>query len=71
MTTETFGKATDPETNRNYIYQKLDELDKNHSSDDTTIANQGGMYEIPGGSFSKELKSSKMNKQQVVLLFVT
>ena len=26
---------------------------------------------LPGGSFSKELKSSKMNKQQVVLLFAS
>ena len=48
MTKNTFGIATDPVSKKQYIYQKEDEADKNHSASDTAIANQGRIYEIPG-----------------------
>ena len=44
----TFAIKTDPEVNRKYIYQAVDEYDKNHSETDTDIANEGRIYEIPG-----------------------
>ena len=44
----TFDTATDAVTKKRYVYKKIDEADKNHSSTDTYIANQGRMYEIEG-----------------------
>ena len=43
----TFEIGTDPD-GRQYIYQNIDELDKNHRYNDTDIANQGRMYEQQG-----------------------
>ena len=31
-----------------YIYQAVDECDKNHSANDTKASNDGRIYEIPG-----------------------
>ena len=47
MTLETFEVATDPD-GRQYIFQALDELDKNHREMDTEQAKQGRIYERPG-----------------------
>ena len=44
----TFAVATDPEVNKRYIYQAIDEADKNHKRHGTKIANQGKVYEITG-----------------------
>ena len=43
MTVSTFGIATDPDNMLQYIYQCVDEADKNHSANDTAKANQGGI----------------------------
>ena len=48
MKKSTFEVAIDPENNKKYIYQAVDEAHKNHTHDDTSIANQGRIYEIPG-----------------------
>ena len=48
MTTDTFALATDPENMVQYIYQRVDEADKNHNHNDTSKANQGRIYQIPG-----------------------
>lgn len=48
MTIETFKVATDPEDGRQYIYQHLDEADKNHRAADTTKSNDGRIYKVPG-----------------------
>ena len=54
MKKTTFDIAKD-ENNVKYIYQKEDEADKNHGPSDTSIANQGRIYERPG-----EFKSSNV-----------
>lgn len=48
MSKETFKIAVDPEDNRRYIYQAIDEADKNHSSECTGNSNDGRIYEVPG-----------------------
>lgn len=48
MTRDTFSIATDPYDGREYIYQAVDEADKNHSHKDTTKSNDGRIYEVPG-----------------------
>ena len=48
MKKSTFVIATDPEDNRRYIYQAVDEINKNHSEYDTSLANDGRIYAIPG-----------------------
>lgn len=48
MTVETFKFATDPEDGRQYIYQDIDEADKNHNHHDMTKSNDGRIYEVPG-----------------------
>ena len=47
MTKETFEVAVDS-TGKRYVYQKIDELDKNHRDLTTGAATQGRMYEQPG-----------------------
>lgn len=47
MTEETFQLAVDS-TGKTYIYQKVDELDKNHCDLTTGAVSQGRMYEIKG-----------------------
>ena len=47
MKKSTFAIAVD-ENGKKYIYQQEDEADKNHGPNDTTIANQGRIYEKPG-----------------------
>ena len=49
MTKEHFEVVVDPSRVR-YVVQNIDELDKNHGVNDTTIANAGKMYEDPGTS---------------------
>ena len=48
MTIHAFGTAAGAVTKKRYVYKKIDEADKNHSSTDTYIANQSRMYEIEG-----------------------
>ena len=48
MTKKTFAFGYDHESKREFIYQCLDEADKNHGVNDTYIANQGRIYEIKG-----------------------
>ena len=48
MTTNTFGIAIDPQCKKEYLYQKIDEADKNHNQNDTRKANQGRIYAVPG-----------------------
>ena len=48
LTIKTFALAVDPSNNKQYIFQKVDEADKKHSYKDTTKANQGRIYEVPG-----------------------
>ena len=43
-----FAISTDPKDGRKFIYQAVDEYDKNHNETDTDIANEGRIYEIPG-----------------------
>ena len=52
MTVNTFAISIDPETKKQYIYQKLDEADKNHNQNDIHKANQGQIYEVPGKQYS-------------------
>ena len=47
MNLQTFETACDPDGTQ-YIFQSLDELDKNHQADCTEPANQGRIYERPG-----------------------
>lgn len=47
MTVDTFKVATDAEDNRQYIYQAIDEADKNHGAQDTSKSNDGRIYEVP------------------------
>ena len=44
----TFAVSQDQVDGRKYIYQAVDEYDKNHNETDTAIANEGRIYEIPG-----------------------
>lgn len=48
MTKQTFDIAKDPKNGCLFLYQKLDECDKNHKETDTKPSNEGRMYEIPG-----------------------
>lgn len=48
MTTDTFRAKKDPDDGRMYIYQAVDEADKNHSHKDTSNSNDGRIYEVPG-----------------------
>ncbi|CAB4021335.1 PREDICTED: uncharacterized protein LOC105327636 [Paramuricea clavata] len=65
MTIETFELSTDS-TGKRYIFQKTDELDKNHRDTTTGTVTQGRMYELQGNpacpveSFLKY--KSKLNK---------
>lgn len=47
FTVETFQMGTDPDGTR-YIYQAIDESDKNHGINEMQAANDGRMYELPG-----------------------
>ena len=47
MQMNTFEIGTDPD-GRQYIFQAIDEFDKNHRINDTESANQGRIYELPG-----------------------
>ena len=44
----TYAVTTDVTDGRKYIYQAIDEYDKNHNESDTYIANEGRIYEIQG-----------------------
>lgn len=48
MTKDTFKLTKDAEDGRMYIFQAVDEADKNHSHKDTTNSNDGRIYEVPG-----------------------
>ena len=48
MKKSTFAIAVDPANKKKFIFQQEDKADKNHSVNDTYIANQGRIYERPG-----------------------
>ena len=48
MKRDTFAVGFDENSQRRYIYQAMDEADKNHDETDLTIANQGRIYEKKG-----------------------
>ena len=56
MTKETFQIKTDPSDGRLYIFQDIDEADKNHTYNDTTKSNDGRIYEDPGTLITNFLK---------------
>ena len=47
MTIDKFEIGTDPD-GRQYIFQAIEELDKNHGVEETDPTNAGHMYEDPG-----------------------
>ena len=47
MTKSTFQIAQDP-NGRHFIYQAVDESNKNHTEKDTDASFQGRIYELPG-----------------------
>lgn len=53
MTKNTFDIATDPDGKR-YIYQKVKELDKNHTENDMEANQEARIYEKPG-TFSQNM----------------
>ena len=65
MTKSTFQVAFDETSRREYIFQAEDELDKNHQEQDTSIANEGRIYELPGkiNNFSTGRSSKNCGKQ--------
>ena len=46
MSINMFAIDVDPETNLSFIYQKVDEADKNHNQNDMYKANQVRIYEV-------------------------
>ena len=42
-----FAVSNDPVDGRKFVYQAVDEYDINHNETNTSIANEGRMYEIP------------------------
>ena len=48
MTKDTFDISTDPSSGRRFVFQAIDELDKNHGVDSMSEANQARMYETTG-----------------------
>lgn len=49
MTKDTFRIGID-DTRRQYVYQFMDEQDKNHRTDTGGSVTEGRMYELPGNS---------------------
>ena len=70
MTKETFQISIDPEDGRKYIYKAVDEADKNHTYNDTTMSNDGWIYEIQGDITYKCRASTRrlLDKLRVVRL---
>ena len=48
MTAETFEIDIDNVTSKRFVYQAIDEHDKNHTVDSSEPANQPRMYETTG-----------------------
>ena len=48
MKVMTFGMATDPDNNLQFIFQRKEEANKNHSGVDTNFTNQDRIYKVPG-----------------------
>ena len=48
MSKATFDIACDHDNGCLFLYQKIDECDKNHKEGDSEPSNEGRMYEIPG-----------------------
>lgn len=65
MKTNTFQIAVDPEDNRRYIYQAIDEADKNHSAESTMKSNDGRIYKTPGNFHSKPIRYSVLTKYKL------
>ncbi|XP_062591459.1 uncharacterized protein LOC134252942 [Saccostrea cucullata] len=70
MTKDTFKIARD-DVGRQYVYQSIDELDKNHRADAAGSVTDGRMYELPGNkncpvfSFQKYLSKLNPNKSDL------
>lgn len=70
MTKDTFKVAKD-DVGRMYVYQFVDELDKNHRADAAGSVTEGRMYELPGNmncpvlSFEKYVSKLKPNKDDL------
>ena len=60
MTKNTYKVHVDP-TGLEYVKQVIDELDKNHSPDDTIPSNDGHMYADPGKTHTYHQFSSPIN----------
>ena len=56
MTKNTFGVKVDPENGRKFIYQAIDEADKNHTYHDTSKTNDRRIYETPGTNLRIEIQ---------------
>ena len=52
MKKNTYAITTDPEDGQRYIYQAIDEADKNHQYSETGASNEGRIYEIKGNFYS-------------------
>ena len=62
MTQDTFALITEP-TGVQYVIQKIDEIDKNHSYEDTNQTNEGRMYGNKGtNSLIKHKKAKEIHK---------
>ena len=61
MKKNTFKLVVEPDGTE-YICQEIDEIDKNHTADDTTISNEGKMY-VTNGQYSCFI--NKSNKKQI------
>lgn len=59
MKKNTFAIATDPDDGRSYIYQAIDEADKNHNHNDTHKSNDGRIYAVPGMQTFSSLNKMK------------
>ncbi|XP_062613933.1 uncharacterized protein LOC134275687 [Saccostrea cucullata] len=70
MTKDTFKIARD-DVGRQYVYQSIDELDKNHRADAAGSVTDGRIYELPGNkncpvfSFQKYLSKLNPNKSDL------
>ena len=56
MTADTFAIETDNISGRRYVYQAVDEFDKNHGVDTMTRANEARMYETTGEKSNFQIK---------------
>ncbi len=63
-----FAIKTDPQSRMRYVEQVQDELDKNHSPQDTKMTNEGRMYET-AGQLHFTIEKSRENRDLIMLKF--